>query len=114
MINILKYTSYLLFTISFGMIYAYVYDIEPLTEEKSYQLERQDYNRSDHFDHECFPSFNEWQAQNNARDQRASDYLSALVQQVGTDFAECWEWADYSRDASQPMSHEQWKSTYGD
>lgn len=105
--------SYCLTMIGIGSLCAYVYDIEPVTEEKHYQQECQAYNRSEHFDHESFPSFSEWQAQNDERDQRASDYISSLVQQVGKDFADAVDWTR-DIDASQPMSAEQWKINYGD
>ncbi len=109
----LLFCSYSLFILSGVMSYAYVYDVEPFTQEKHYQLERDAYSRSNDAAYNDFPSFTEWCSQEADREQRMYEWACAVAQQIGVEVAEICEWRSVP-DCSQPMSAEQWRIQYGD
>lgn len=112
---VIEYISYGLFTLSGAMSYAYVYDVEPLTAEKHYVIERDAYNRSRDFCFNDFPSFDRWLDEQAERDNRMKEWFAAVAQDIGQQSADAFSWGYGSNiDASIPMSAEQWKVAYGD
>jgi hypothetical protein len=104
--------SRLLFCLAGGMCFAFVYDVEPLSQEKVYALERDTFSRTnDNFNRE-FPSFGEWVAEQEGRESRMKDYLSALGQKLGEEVAYTFDWS--LPDPSAPMNADQWRCAYGD
>ncbi len=99
--TILTYLSFMLFLLTGIMTYALVYDIEPISQEKAYSLERDIYNRSDESWKSDFPSFNEWIAENDRQQARFYEWVSAIGQEVGRQSASTFDpWFDY-QDTSQ-------------
>jgi len=111
--KLLKLMAYAMFTLSGVMAYAYVYDVEPLTAEKHYQLERDAYNRSNDAAYNDFPGFSEWVAQQADREGRMHEWFAAVLQQIGEEAAYSFDWTR-NVDASEPMSPEQWRIQFGD
>lgn len=94
-----------------SVIYAYVYDVEPLTPEKHYQIERNVFMHSDDSHWGDFPSFPDWLAEQDRKDLALKDYLSDLKHRLGQEVAYAFDWT--MEDPSRPMSQEQWQATYG-
>lgn len=94
--RLLTYLSFTLFLLTGIMTYALVYDIEPISQEKSYCMERDIYNRSDESWNYDFPSFDEWVAENDRREARFYEWISSVGQEIGKEAAACFDpWASY-------------------
>lgn len=112
MYKLLNTLAFCMFLFGGVLAYAYVFDVEPLSAEKVYSLEKDVFNHSDAGMYGDFPAFSDWLAEQDQRENRMSDYLYQLGLQVGRDYAEIWEWGT-PVDASIPMSAEQWQCAYG-
>lgn len=66
-----------------SMLMAYVYDVDPISPDKEYMLEKQAFDRHNECWAKEFPSFVEWCEGRLNADSRLRDWLG----QVGADFA---------------------------
>lgn len=89
--DILNALAFFCFCLGGAFLYAFVFDVEPLTAEKHYSLERDIFYHSDIGRESNFPSFDVWLAEQNDRDARFHEYLSNLASKVGHEYAEIWE-----------------------
>lgn len=91
-----RFLNFMCITMTFllgGMLYAYVYDVEPFTQEKHYQMERDVYYRSVDAGYGDFPSYSQWVAEQETREMLFRDYVHELVRELGLEFADTCEWA---------------------
>ena len=111
--KLLNFMAFAMFFLTGVMTYAYVYDIEPLSEAKHYQLERDAYNRTNDAAYNEFPSLEQWREGNAEREARMYEWASGVFQQIGEDAAYAFDWTK-EVDCREPMSAEQWRAAYGD
>lgn len=83
------------------MIYAYVYDVEPCTPEKHYEMERDIYHHSSHFDGNEFPSFEQWMGEQAATEERRNAWIRSVLDEAGYQCAETFDpWYDRASNLS--------------
>lgn len=80
-----------LFLLTGGIIYAHVYDIEPISPEKQYCLEREVFNRTNDNWAREFPNYPDWLEQNDQREQRMHEWIGNLVDRTGVEFAQIFD-----------------------
>lgn len=94
--------------------YAYVADFEYISPEKRYEMDRSNYNHSDHGFLGDFPTFAEWMTQQQVAEDRLHDYLSQLASQIGQECAQTFDPSYVPKDdPSKPMSDFEWRAKYG-
>ncbi len=98
--KVLYCLSFILFGFAGGMLYAFVFDVEPLSPDKVYSLERAAFNRSNDDWNREFPSFGEWMNEREKGEQKFRDWLCAVVHEFGCEFAASFDpsidpWSGY-------------------
>lgn len=89
--EILQSLASIMFIISGVMGYAFVYDVEPLTSQKHYSMERDTYNHTIDSHYDPFPSFESWVAEQDQKEQRFHDWIAAIADRVGLEAAGCFD-----------------------
>lgn len=90
----LNFAAIMFFFLAGAMCYAYVYDVEPISPQKAYGLERDVFNRHNDDHYREFPSFGEWLADQDDREARMRDWTNGFLNQVGSEFEGCWDWCN--------------------
>lgn len=85
--RLLNYSAIALFLTAGAMTYAYVFDVEPLTAEKVYAMERDIFLHSDENWHSDFPCFNDWITARGEQEARFNDWLAAISREIGIEAA---------------------------
>lgn len=91
--------------LSFGVCYAYVYDVDPINPAKEYFLEKQVFDLNNDSSLSEFPDFGTWLDERDGVNQKITDKIVALAQYAKECYAkDAQNTADYYRgktDASQ-------------
>lgn len=108
--NVLRCISFIMFGISAGLTYAFVLDIEPLSPEKSYALEKDIYNQSHDGDwNGSFPSYEVWLDQREESENRLHDYLISLSEEIGVQAAITFDpWYQDTREGHGAQAPDDW------
>jgi hypothetical protein len=90
-----------LFFIAGGILCAYVYDVEYVSPEKRYQMDRYEYDRRNPAGIVDFPSFQEWVKEEAHKEARLEDYISVLTQKIGEGAADTFDWTRDNKSSNQ-------------
>lgn len=96
--RILELLSFCMFVLAGGMIYAFVFDVEPLTAEKRYELDRSTFYHSDDCGYRDFPSFDQWIANEEAKEAMFHEWLVNIGNKAGEEWVDTCNWAVGYRD----------------
>jgi len=89
--RILNTSSLVMFLLAGGMTYAYVFDVDPISPEKTYLLERDYFNRTNDNWNLEFPSYGEWLSHREEGEQRFKDWIIQKTEEFGLEFAACFD-----------------------
>lgn len=96
-ILIFEMATFLLF-ITTVELYAFVYDVEPVSPAKEYCLEKEVFDRTNDNWARDFPSFAEWVSQKESSEERFHDWVRDIAREIG-------EQAAYSLDPWYGIEH---------
>lgn len=102
-----------------GLLHAYVFDVEYISPETRYEIERSESNRSTVDGLSDFPSFETWLGQQENSEKKMNEYLAQVYKEFGQECAATldpwWEgsMAQKEAEAAKPMSAQEWQSKYG-
>lgn len=85
--RIFEISALILFLSAGVMIYAHVYDVDPVSPEKEYLLERHNFERTNDNWNAEFPSFGDWLAERDKAGDKAAEWLDKLITDLGLEFA---------------------------
>jgi len=92
-LSVLKLLCFSMFMLTGGLICAFVFDCEPLSEEKHYHIERDAFNHNrDRCDWNSeFPSFSEWKDHQDKSESRMREWLNNVKDEIGYQAAETFD-----------------------
>jgi hypothetical protein len=89
--TLLNWLSIAMFCLAGGMAYAYVYDVDPIPQEKIYLMERAVFNRDSHGYEGSFPCYEQWIEDNEAKEEKFHEYLRNLSEKLGKEIGNCFD-----------------------
>lgn len=84
--------SFSTFILAGIMLHAFVFDCEPLSIEKHYEIEKDVFNHSDLSHYGEFPNFADWCAEQNRKEERYHEWLANIADKVGDSAIAAFEW----------------------
>ena len=74
-----------------GMLYAFVFDCEPLSEATLYEMDRDVFNHSNDDWNNEFMSFGEWIQHQEEREDRFHQWIYNISDEIGIEFAQIFD-----------------------
>ncbi len=101
--------AFFMFGLAGAMAYAFVYDVEPLSPEKVYSIERDVFMRTNDDWNRDFPTFQEWMNCQTRQEERFHEWLASLSQTIGIEAAIALDpWYQDTREGHAGVAPDNW------